>query len=96
MKKRTIDFELQSKVRKSLEYTMHQKTNVEKVDEILNKLTPALRKEVLFASRRKFIERFDLFINNFSKDTLDQLTFSLKEVNFSAEEYIYEVNADNL
>ena len=92
MKNKGIDFELQGKVRKSLEFTMRRRNNAEKVEEILSKLTPALKKEVLVASRRKYLQKFDLFINNFSKNTLDQLTFSLKEVNFSSEEYIYEVN----
>jgi hypothetical protein len=91
MNSKNINFELQGRVRKYLEYIMHKETNVEKESAILNKLTFALKKEVILESNGKFIYEIPLFNQNFSAKTLEQLAFSLKQVRYSPEEYIYHV-----
>ena len=91
MNSKNINFELQGRVRKYLEYIMHKETNIEKENEILNKLTMALKREVILESNGKLIYEIPLFNKNFSAKTLEQLAFSLKQIRYSPEEYIYHV-----
>lgn len=91
MKSKNINFELQGRVRKYLEYIMHKEINHEKENEILNKLTFALRKEVILESNGKFLYNTELFSKNFSPSTLQNLSFVLKEIRYSPEEFIFHV-----
>lgn len=91
MKNKNIDFELQGKVRKYLEYMMHSETDIEKEKEIFNKLTYALKKELILQSNGKYINQIPLFTENFSIQTLENLPFVMKERKFCPEEYIYHV-----
>ena len=70
---------------------MHKEMNNEKENEILNKLTFALRKEVILESNGKFLSNTELFQKNFSSSTLQNLSFILKENRYSPEEYIFHV-----
>ena len=87
MKKNNLEFELQSRVRKYLEYTIKNENNGEQKDAILNKLTKSLRSEVLLQSYGKYIQK-NKFFNHFSIKTKEKIVFSLKEVKLSPEEYI--------
>lgn len=91
MKNKNINFELCGRVRKYLEYMMHSETNTEKENEILNKMTHALRKELILESNIKYIDQIPLFSKNFSKPALEELAFSLKKVRYSPEEFIFHV-----
>ena len=91
MRSKNIDFELQGKVRKYLEYTMYKETNHEKEEIILNKLTHALKNEVIIQANSKKLYEIPLFSKNFSAQTIEKLAFVIKEVRFSPEEYIYKV-----
>lgn len=91
MKNKNINFELCGRVRKYLEYMMHSETNTEKENEILNKMTHALRKELILESNSKYIDQIPLFSNNFSKAALEELAFSLKRVRYSPEEFVFHV-----
>ena len=90
MKKKNLGFELQSRVRKYLEYTMKNEDNMENKDKILNKLTKSLKSEVLFESYGKYIHS-NKFFNNFSIKTKEKIILSLKETKYSPEEYIHSV-----
>ena len=92
MKKQNLDFELQSRVRRYLEYTMKNESNLEEEQKILLKLTKSLKNEVLMESFGKYIENIPFFKNNFSKETIGNIVLSLKELRFSPEEFIYRVN----
>ncbi len=91
MKKQNLDFELQSRVRRYLEYTMKNESNLEEEQRILLKLTKSLKNEVLMESFGKYIENIKFFKNNFSKETIENIVLSLKELRFSPEEFIYRV-----
>ena len=90
MKKNNLDFELQSRVRRYLEYTMKNESNMGEKNEILNKLTKSLRTEVLLQANRKFIEE-NGFFRMFSEKCKERIILSLKELRLSPEEYIYQV-----
>lgn len=91
MKERNIDFELQGRVRKYLEYMMHIDTNTAKENEILDKLTTALKREVVLSYKGKHLQEISIFEQNFSKSTLEELTFFIKKVRYSPEEFIFKV-----
>lgn len=91
MKKQDVNFELQSRVRKYLEYTMNNESYSEEENLILNKLTKSLKKEVLLESYGKFIEDLPLFKENFSKETKEKMVFALKTLSYSPEEFVYHV-----
>ena len=91
MKRKTLDFELQSRVRRYLEYTMTNESNLEEENKILLKLTKSLRNEVLLEAFGKYIDNVPFFKKNFTKETLENIVLSLKELKFSPEEFIYHV-----
>ncbi len=91
MRNKNVNFELQSRVRRYLEYTMKNESNLEEEQKILLKLTKSLKNEVLMESFGKYIENIPFFRDNFSKSTIEQLSLSLKELSFSPEEIIYKV-----
>lgn len=95
MKKKNIEFELQGRVRKYLEYTMDKERNSDKEVEILNKLTASLRNEVLLQSHGNILTKIPLFTKNFSAHTVQTLSFCMKKLKFSPEEYIYKVFFSN-
>ena len=96
MNKNNLDFELQSRVRKYLEYTMTNQSNLEAESIILNKLTKTLKNEVLLDSYGKFIQKIDFFKNNFSNSSLQDIMLSLKELRLTPEEFLYYVSCYKL
>ena len=91
MKKNDLGFELQSRVRMYLEYTLKNEDNEEGLKNILNKLTKSLRSEVLYESYGRYINENDFF-KRFSGKTKEKIILSISEVKFSPEEIIYKVN----
>jgi hypothetical protein len=91
MNERGIDFELQGRVRKYLEYIMHKDANSAKEKETLNKLTNALKRELMLSYNGKHLLEIPLFNDNFSKNTIEELSLNIKTVQFSPEEYIFQV-----
>ena len=92
MRKHNVSFELQSRVRKYLEYTLkNQVSNSDGENNILNKLNSSLKKELLIESLGKFIKQIPFFKNNFSNDSIENLAFCLKKLQLSPEEFLYRV-----
>lgn len=91
MKKEKIDFELQGRVRKYLEYVLENEKNAEKESQVLNKLTTNLKREVLIQSNSKFLFAIPFFSKNFSKQTIQEASLIMKKLKFSPEEIIYKV-----
>lgn len=91
MKREKIDFELQGRVRKYLEYIMDSEKNDEKQSELLNKLTANLKRELLVQSQSKFLFAIPLFSRNFSAATIEDLSLFMKKLKFSPEEIIFNV-----
>ena len=91
MKKNNLGFELQSRVRRYLEYTIkNEKNNNEQMDGILNKLTKSLKSELILQSYQKYIQN-SKFFKNFSSKTQEKIVLSLKVLKLSPEESIHYV-----
>lgn len=90
MRRKNISFELQGRVRKYLEYTMRKEKNSEEESKILKKLTNALRHELTLESN-KMLHQISFLNRNFSKDFIEELSFCLKEIKLSPEEFVYQV-----
>ena len=95
MSENTIDFELRGRVRSYLQYFMHKESNHKKQEEILNKLTEALKNEVIFEANSKYLFEIPLFSKNFSINFIENLAFAIKQVRYSPEEYIFHVIIHN-
>ena len=91
MTRHKVDFEIQSRVRKYLEYTLKNESNSEEENLILSKLNKSLKEELLMESIGKFIKGISFFKDNFSQDTIEKLVFSLKKVQLSPEEMLFRV-----
>ena len=91
MKNKSIGFELQSKVRNYLEYIIQKDTSKQDEIKILEKLNKALKKEVIMEAYGKILSQTGLFKKNFSVSTIENLSFCLKQLTFSPEEFIYKV-----
>ena len=92
MQDKNIDFELQSRVRKYLEYVLKKDVNDDQENEILGKLNKALRTEVILQSRGTTLYQSPLFKDNFSKNTLDSLSLKLKRMTVGPDEILYKVS----
>ena len=90
MKKNNLGFELQSRVRRYLEYTIKNENNNEQMDGILCKLTKSLKSELILQSYQKYIQNSQFF-KNFSSKTQEKIVLSLKELKLSPEESIHYV-----
>lgn len=84
-----VSFELQSRVRKYLEYTMKNTNHMEEEKIILNKLNRSLKDELLIESLGKVIKGVPFFKENFSEEFLEKLVFIMKKRQISPEEYLY-------
>lgn len=91
MNKYSIDFELQSRVRKYLKYTLKNESNFDEENNLLNKLNKSLKKEVLMNSIGKLIHNIPFFSENFSENAIEQAAFSMKKIQMSPEEILYNV-----
>ena len=94
MKSKKIDYELQARARKYLEFVWNEEkvVNQENADEILEKLSSTIREEVLLQSNGKFLKNYPMLFKNFSEKTMRKLINFIKPVRFSPEELIVEVN----
>jgi len=90
-----VDFELQSRVRKYLKYTLKNETNSEGEKNIMNKLNKTLRKELLNDSLGKLLRGIPFFQNNFTASSLEKLVLTLKKQQISPEEFLYNVKKNN-
>ena len=91
MKNKSISFELQSRVRKYLEYMMKKDTSKQEEHKILDKLNKALKKEVIMEAYGKILKQTLFLTQNFSLQTLENLAFCMKQITYSPEEFIYKV-----
>lgn len=90
MKENKLEFELQSRVRRYLEYTMKNESDLEDKNLIMKRLTKALRTEVLIQANKKLIED-NKFFQLFSAEFREKLILCLRELSFSPEEHIFKV-----
>ena len=96
MKRKNIDFDIQIKIRKYLEYIWGKGTELEKKSqENLLELPKSLRNEVLVRSQREVIKQNQIFVKNFSEETLRSMAIIMKRLHFSPEEWIFMVDILN-
>ena len=86
-----VGFELQSRVRKYLEYTLKNESHSVGENIIIQKLNKSLKKELLMDSLGKLLQGAKFFKNNFSQQTLENLVFAMKKIQLSPEEFLYNV-----
>ena len=92
MQNKNIEFDLQGKVRKYLNYLQDiNSTNSEIEKELISKLNPSLKEELLIRANGKIIKNLPFFSKNFSEKTLRKLVFALKPNRFYPEEILCEV-----
>ena len=86
-----VNFELQSRVRKYLEYTLKNESNSEQEKNIMEKLNNSLKNELLIESLGKIIKKIPFLKENFSDSTLERIVFIIKKMQLSPEEFLYKV-----
>jgi len=87
-----VNFELQSRVRKYLEYTLKNETNSSDGENIiLNKLNKSLKNELLMESVGKFLKEIPFFNENFSALAIQRCVTSMRKLQLSPEEFLYHV-----
>ena len=91
MKKNDLNFELQSRVRRYLEFISKNESDAAEKQTILNKLTKSLKREVLLEANGKLIKD-NFFFKNFTKEFQEEVTLCLKELRLSPEEYVFKVS----
>ncbi len=93
MKRKNIDFELQGKVRCYLDFILKETgtENSEKEQELIDKLSISLKKELLLQANGKILINNGLLRQNFSSKTIEKLTEYIMPMDFAPEEYIFEV-----
>ena len=92
MEKKNIDYDLKGKVRKYVNYLQEINTADTEIEKnLISKLNPSLREEILFRANGSILKNLPFFVKNFSEKTLRQLVFALKSNRFYPEEVICEV-----
>lgn len=91
MQNKNMSFELQSHVRKYLEFVMKKDINYEQEQEILNKLNKSLKNEVILQSKGKILLQNPFFSKNFSIEVIEALAPCLKKFTTCPEEFVYKV-----
>jgi hypothetical protein len=92
MKSKNIDFDLQTRARKYLEYVWNEeKENEENEHEILGKLSQTIREEVLMQSHGKILKLYPILSKNFSEKSMRKLIHMIRPVRYSPKELIIEV-----
>lgn len=86
-----VPFELQSRVRKYLEYNLKNESRSDCESSILNKLNNSLKKELMMESLGKFLKSVSFFRENFTDSSLEKFVFALKKLQLSPEEFLYKV-----
>ena len=95
MQNKNVSFELQSRVRKYLNYVMKKDVNAEQEKDILEKLNKSLKNEVKLQSQGRILFQIPFFHRNFSNQTIEKLSLTLKQLTLSPEEFLYKVSYIN-
>ena len=97
MRQKNIDFRIRSKIRNYFEYIWNEEkeANGEEIQQIINKLSVSLKNEMILSSHFEMLKNIPFFFMNFSEDTLNKISYEMKEVNFTPGEIIYNQNDTN-
>jgi hypothetical protein len=93
MRRKHIDFELQGKVRRYLDFILREKgeENSEKEQDLIHKLSISLRRELLLEANGSILKNSPILKNNFSTKTIQRLTELMIPMDLAPEDYVYEV-----
>ena len=93
MRTHNISGDLKGRTIKYLEFTWKsERKNLEKEQNVLEKLPESLKNEILFETNKKSLLHFKILKNNFSEEILNNLSMSLRAIQFSPNELIYSVS----
>jgi hypothetical protein len=98
MTKAHVDFELQVRVRKYLEYLWLEE-EIENKDmeiQIMNRLSCSLREELLVQSHGKVLAKCPFFTNVFSEETLEKVCQVVRTVSYAPDDIITYVGKYNV
>ncbi len=92
MKEHNIDLSLRDRVKKFLQYLWKlEAKNIDREQDLINKLPKNLRREVLSESLGKNINKFDILKRNFSPELVSRLIEITYPMRLSPNEIIYKV-----
>ncbi len=95
MIRKGVEYDLQVRVRKYLEYEFMDGSNETDRDEkILGELPKSLKEEVLLQANGSVLKLFPMFCENFSERVLRKMIHIMKPCRFTPEEIIFEVIRD--
>ena len=94
MKRKNIDFKLQSKVRGYLDYILKESDfgSSEKEQDLISRLSNTLRRELLLQANGNILMKSPVLTKNFSLKTIQKLTELMVPLDLAPEDYVYEVN----
>ena len=95
LRQNNINLDLRIKIRNYLEYIWQEEkiSNVEEAQEIINKrLSKSLKDELILNSNGVFLKNIPLLTQNFSEETLNRLSYEMKECNMTPGDIIYNLN----
>jgi hypothetical protein len=92
LRDKSLPLELQTKVKKYLEFvwTQEQREDTESEQLIMSKLSSKLRDEMAYFTNVRYLKSVPAF-KFFSDDTLIKLAGFMKKIRFSPEEHVYRV-----
>lgn len=92
MQRKNIEFDLQNKVRKYINFLAEKNSADAEIEkELIGRLNNSLREEVLIRANGIILKKIPFFSKNFTERTLRRLVFVMKQTRFYPEETIYEV-----
>ena len=93
MRTHNISGDLKGRTIKYLEFTWKsERKNIEKEQNLLEKLPESLKNDILFETNKKSLLHFKILKNNFSEEILNSLSMTLRAIQFSPNELIYSVS----
>ncbi len=97
MRRKNLDQQLQSKVKRYFEFIWNQEEslNEDKEKVLLNKLSTSLKEEVLLQTHGKALANYSLLCKTFSNELLIKTVHIMRTLKFSPEEQIFSVGLNN-
>ena len=95
LRQNNINFDLRIKIRNYLEYIWQEEkiSNVEEAREIINKrLSKSLKNELILHSNGVFLKNIPTLTENFSEETINKLSYEMKECNMTPGDVIFNRN----
>lgn len=90
MKTHNINSDLKARTIKYLEFAWEsQNKNHKKEETLIENLPESLKQKILFETNKKSFLQFPILQKNFTEETINRLSSSIKTIHFSPKEVIY-------